>query len=231
MRRLGPVLVLLLVVAFAPAITAQDAGVAPCEIRGHLTIADVHVVSEGGVLSVVTIDDRDVWLTPIRRDLFQVRTEGEGAAIAGRAERAIPLSLAAERTFGDVVTVPAGTRVDELDPQHGTLRARVPIHEGVSLHRVTLECRDLVASEPVDAALDSASLLRGPSWRARVSRLRMHRAPSDELSPITLALEAASRTRVAWTERERREGWVRVQALLAHARVDGWVRDTDLQHP
>lgn len=224
-------LALLLAAAFVPRLFAQDAPAASCEIAGHLSIADVHVVRAPGVLSLVAIDERDVRVTPLGGGQFRVRTADEGTAIEGRTESALPLVLALDHTFGGVATVPAGTRVEGVTPRGARLRVDVPVHEGVTLANVELGCPDLAARTSTDAALDVVDVSHGPSWHARVPSVRVRSTPGEGAAIVAVRLAPDARTTVTWTERERRAGWVRTELRLAHAHVLGWVRDTDLAPP
>lgn len=222
-----PALALFVLCALAPRLAAQAP--APCEIRGHLTVPDVHVVGAHGT-SVVTIEDRDVRVTPLGHGFFALRTHG-GTRIEGRTQSPVPIALAAEHTYENVARIAAGTRVEEIVPRGGAFTASFAVHEGVSLRRVVVQCRELAATEPTDAALDSVAIPRGPAWHARVWRLRVHSAARDDAAYVLAELTPDARARVAWIERERREGWARVEAALAHAHVAGWVHDTDLALP
>lgn len=228
----GLAIVFLSIALFAPSLAAQDAGVAPpCEIHGHVTIEDVHVIPVHGSMHVETITDRDVRVTPLGRGRFAVRTHRGAPRIEGRTESAIPFALAAERTFEGVARIAAGTGVERLEPAGDVLSGDLPVHEGVRLVSLALTCRDLAATEPTDAALDAMPPPRGPTWRARIARLRVRALPSDDAVPVNVLTTPEARARVAWIERERRPGWARVEASLAHARVAGWVRDTELTLP
>jgi len=218
--------------ALAPSLAAQDAGVSPsCEIRGHLSIAALHVVGPRGVVSVMSIDDRDVRVTPLGRGFFRVRTHGPGSRIDGRTEEPVPLSLARETTFSGIATVAAGTGVDEIEPHADAFVGTLSVHDGVLLRNVPLTCPELSATLGTDARLDSVYTPRGPVWRARVWRFRLRPSPDDESPPILIELTPQARAAIAWIEGNRHESWVEVRAALAHARLVGWARDTDLTLP
>jgi hypothetical protein len=221
-----------LVALFAPRLIAQDdAGTPVCEIHGHLTIPRVHVFRSDGHATLETITDRDVRLTPLRRDAFRVHTADEGDAIAGSVEATLPFALAAEQTFGGVVTVAAGTRIESLEPvRGGGLRGDLPLRDGVTLSRVSLACADVVATETASAATESFAIPRGPTWHSRVARLRLRPAADDDSPAVALAIGEPARAQLVFVERQRREGWVRVEVGLVRARISAWVRDTDLQH-
>jgi hypothetical protein len=188
----------------------------------------VHVTSTPGRVTARAIEDRDVRVTPIAAGQFRIRTHGGTGRIDGRTEGPIPFALAAERTLGGVAIVASGTRVDAVEPYRGMLRGNVAIDADATILRVSLTCPDLVASAPTDAALDTVPLVRGPTWHARVSRFRLRSAPNDDTTPVTIELGGDARHRIRWIERERREGWARIETVLAHARLSGWARDTDL---
>ncbi len=223
-------LALLVVAALAPALGAQEAP-RPCEIRGHLSVPDVHVVPARGSIRVVTIEDRDVRVTPLGRGRFAVRTHGGGARVEGHTQAAIPIALAAETMLAGVARVAGGTPVDGIEPHGEALRGSLPIDDGVSLERVTLRCRELAAAAPTAAARDAVPVTRGPVWHARIVGLRVRAAPTDEAIPVMVVTTPEARAQIAWIERERQPAWVRVEAALAHASVAGWVRDTELTLP
>jgi hypothetical protein len=220
-----------LLAALAPAL-AQEAGTPPqCEVRGHLSIAAVHVRRVGAAPAVRDIEDRDVRVTPLGHGWFQVRTHGAGARIEGRTESPVPIALAADTTFAGIATVARGTRVDDIEPRADAFVGALAVDDGASLEDVVLTCRDVVATEPTDSALDTVTSPHGPAWRARVSRLRIRAASGDETRPLVVALTPEARRRIAWIEQERNASWARVEARVAHARLTGWVRDTDLMIP
>ncbi len=225
-------LALVLCALLAPALAAQDAGAPPvCEIRGHLSISDLHVIRPPGVMTVRSFEDRDVRVTPLGGGRFRVRTHGEGARIDGSTDQPVPIVLGAEHTFLGVATVAAGTAVDAIERVGDAFRGALVIHEGVTIQRAPITCIDLRAQPPTDGALESRPIARGPIWRARVWRFRLRAIAEDDSPPLLLELTPEARAAISWTENRRVAGWVEVRARLAHAFLDGWARDTDLTLP
>jgi hypothetical protein len=185
----------------------------------------------GAAPAVRAIEDRDVRVTPLGHGWFQVRTHGAGGRIEGRTESPVPITLAADTTFADIATVARGTRVDGIEPRAEGFVGALAVDEGVSIQNAALACRDLSATAPTDSALDTVTTPHGPAWRARIYRLRIRASSGDGTRPLVVELGPEARRHIAWVEQARNEGWVRVEAMLPHARIVGWVRDTDLTIP
>ncbi len=198
-----------------------------CEWTGSPTLTALRVESfEPGRISVVPLTGRRAAVSLIATGLFQVHTLDEGTAIAGTTREPIAIVVSGVQSFSGVATVASGARVEELTSRPTGLRGAIAIAEGVRLERVTFTCEVLGLASEVAAQPRMGPAVPGPRWLARTRLLRMRARPELDAPRVTLSL--VDRGAHPFVERERHEGWVRVEARFASASLSGWVADSDL---
>ncbi len=208
---------------------AQDAGAprpAGCEIRGRVTLAAVHADGPSSRTRLTRLDDRAVGLVPLAHGLWRV-TATDGEPFTGTTSEPIELVLVRRLVVGPASFV-AGVRVERLRPVADALEGELALADGARVTRVPLHCDDVGTVDAVGApdALGTGTPAPGPRWHVRTSRLFVRTRPEHGAARIDLRL--ADRTELSWVERERREGWVRVEGRFRDAVVSGWIVDTDL---
>ncbi|MFO0681966.1 MAG: hypothetical protein U0234_07945 [Sandaracinus sp.] len=216
----------------APApIVAQDTGTAApagCEIRGRVTLAALHEAGPTTPLRVTRLEDRAVALVPRAHGVWYVRAL-DGEPVEGTTSEPIELVLTRRLVVGPASFL-AGVRVERLRPVGGALEGELVLADGARATRVHLGCDDL-GTRTRDAmstaeGLGTGQPSPGPRWQVRTSRLFVRTRPETGAERVDLRL--ADRTTITWIERERREGWVRVEGRFRDAVVAGWIVDTDL---
>jgi hypothetical protein len=213
---------------FAPALATPAAAQPPaCEWTGHPTLTSLRVESPSpGRISIVPLAGRRATVSLIAIDLFLVRTLDDAAPVAGTTRERIAIAVSGVQTFSGVATVASGALVEELTPRRAGLRGNIAIADGVHLERVTLPCAQLGLASDVSALPIVGPPAPGPRWHTRARLLRMRARP--EVDAPRLGVSIVDRARHAFIERDRRDGWVRVEALFPGASLSGWVPDSDL---
>lgn len=211
------------------AIVAQDAGTAApagCEIRGRVTLAALHEAGRSTPIRLTRLEDRAVALVPLAHGVWHVRAL-DGEPVEGTTSEPIELVLTRRLVVGPASFL-AGVRVERLRPVGGALEGELVLADGARATRVHLACDDLGTRDAMSTAdgLGTGQPSPGPRWHVRTSRLFVRTRPETGAERVDLRL--ADRTTLTWIERERREGWVRVEGRFSDAVVAGWIVDTDL---
>lgn len=219
---------LLPLVAIVVVLTSPVSAQAPvCEWIGQPTLSALRVeVLAPGRMSIVPLAGRRAVVSILGRGAFAVRTHDDDDAIAGTTREPIAIVVSGMQTFAGVATVASGTLVHDLTPRRAGLRGRIEIAEGVRLERVALSCETLGLQSEVSAAPMLTPTPPGPRWLARTRILRMRARPELGAPRVTVSL--ADRALHPFVERERIEGWVRVEAVFLHAALSGWVPDSEI---
>jgi hypothetical protein len=213
-------------IAAAIWLAAVPAGADVCAIEGSVGGIAVRARVERGLRIVRIEAPTRVAVTPLRTGLAAIRTL-EGDALEGETRAELSFTAGRAIRLGGV-TIAAGAPLSRVAPavEGPWALVDVPLGDGLHLRRARVPCDALevvvAAAEPAAAARRGAP---GPTWRPRTSRLHVFRvADGDESLRIDVAPESAAR--LAETARER--GWVRVAWATPRARIDAWVRDSDL---
>lgn len=206
---------------------AQDAGAPPaCEIRARVTLSAVHADTPSSPIHLARLEDRAVALAPLAHGLWHVRTL-EGDPIEGTTSETVELVLTRRLVVGPASFL-AGVRVERLRPVGDALEGELVLASGTRATRVRLACADLGTRDAITTPdlLGTGEASAGPRWQLRTSRLFVRTRPEHGAERVDLRL--TDRAGLSWIERERREGWVRVEGRFSDAVVAGWIVDTDL---
>ncbi|MBX7191297.1 MAG: hypothetical protein K1X94_04540 [Sandaracinaceae bacterium] len=200
---------------------------APCAIDGRAAIPGLEITrrSRHGHTTVARIDVpvREIRLEVLAPALFHVWTREGEPALEGHTHRHPPMSLRSELTLGGV-TARRGAPVARLTPREQSLDIDVDLGASVTLRRVFARCETLRIRESDEPVSPPTTSLHPPLWRARGRELSLRASPEEGLELARLAIPAA----LAFEERGRTDGFVRIRAELPHGSLDGWVRDTML---
>ena len=198
-----------------------------CALRGRPSLTALRVgPGDHGRVTIVALEGRVAAVVPLSRGLFRVTTADDGTAVEGTTREPIPLVVSGNFVLAGVATIASGTPLEDLLPRADSVRATLPIDDGVRLARVELPCAAIGLASEVASLPMLGTPAAGPRWIARVTPLRVRARPEDGAPRVTIEID--DRGRFPLVERERRAGWVRVEAMFARASVAGWVPDTDL---
>ncbi len=175
------------------------------------------------IVSVVSIESREISIEALTPTLFRVRTRMGEPAIDGETRERPPITLRSEVRVSGMVAL-RGTPIVRLTPRDQSLAVDLALGDGVIARNVVLPCEVLRvrASEPPQARVPSPA--HSPRWRARAGRLLLRQHEEEGIEALRVVVPAE----VELHELARVEGLVRVMVPLTWGRLDGWVRDTDL---
>jgi hypothetical protein len=215
---------LFVVLVLASPVAAQ----APlCEWTGQPTLTSLRVETTSPVgISLVPLRGRRAVVSLVSIGVFHVQTLDDGAPIVGTTREPIALVVSGMQTFDGIATVASGASVEALRPRRPGLRGDITIDDGVRLERMTIPCAALGLASEVSAVPILGPVAPGPRWLARAHLFRLRSRPEPEAPRIVVRMD--DRSLHPFVERDRRDGWVRVEAIFPHASLSGWVLDTDL---
>ena len=203
-----------------------------CAIPGVASGITVTVRAEGerGYRRVRLEQPTRVEITPMRSGITGVRVLDGDAAVDGTTGADFQVVLARAISLrGGAVELPAGLPIERLRPAPGGpwVEIDAAIGDDLFLRGAAVPCSELaiLSGEPSITALTAIDA-RGPSWRARTTRLALFDVrDGDESIRIDVAPGAGAR----FVELSRRTPWVDVALRTSlGARLRGWVHDWDL---
>jgi hypothetical protein len=201
-----------------------------CEWTGQVALTQLRVQSPPPTrISIVALTGRRAVVSLLSIGLFHVHTVDDAAPIVGTTREPIALAISGVQTFAGIATIASGAVVEGLTPRRAGLRGSIALTDGVRLERVALSCAHLGLASEIASVPIVGPLATGPHWLARARTLRLRVRPEAEAPRLLLTID--DRSRHVFVERDRREGWVRVEALFPQASLSGWVPDTDLARP
>lgn len=197
---------------------------AQCILSGPATIDRVRVQPRGAAAFDLGLDEYDASVSPLGSGRVRVVSatalvwsgearEGDVHAWTGR-----PVPLAG-------VTLGRGVAVSALRlPERGDPVADVELEDGVWIRGATIPCDALSLDETeLDPTADDAP--ESGEVVARVPRVRVYERPGGR----SVIIDVASGAELRFARTEARDGWIRVRRDYDAARIDGWVRTSDVR--
>ena len=215
------------IVLFFFGLTGSASAQSPaCEWIGSPVLTALRVQASPSRLALVPFSRRRAAVSLVSIGVFSVRTVDDGAPILGATRERIAIVVSGVQTFSGVATVSSGAPIEDLTPRRGGLFGTIVIGDGARLERVALPCAQLGLASEVSSMARVGAVAAGPRWLSRLALLRVRARPEQEAPRALLRLD--DRAAQLFVERERRDGWVRIEGQFARATLGGWVPDSDL---